>query len=28
VLAAQFPDAAAAENAWHGLLAASGRPVR
>jgi hypothetical protein len=28
VLAAQFPDAAAAGNAWHGLLAASGRPVR
>ena len=28
VLAEQFPDAAAAGNAWHGLLAASGRPVR
>jgi hypothetical protein len=28
VLAEQFPDAAGAGNAWHGLLAASGRPVR
>jgi hypothetical protein len=28
VLAQQFPDAAAPGNAWHGLLAASGRPIR
>lgn len=28
VLAQQFPDAARPGNAWHGLLAANGRPVR
>ena len=28
VLARQFPDAAGPGNAWHGLLAASGRPLR
>jgi hypothetical protein len=28
VLAQQFPDAAGSDNAWHGLLAATGRPVR
>jgi hypothetical protein len=28
VLAQQYPDAAAPGNAWHGLLAANGRPVR
>jgi uncharacterized protein (TIGR03083 family) len=28
VLAQQFPDAAQPGNAWHGLLAASGRPIR
>jgi hypothetical protein len=28
VLARQFPDAAGPDNAWHGLLAASGRPLR
>jgi hypothetical protein len=28
VLAQQFPDAAGAGNAWHGLLAANGRPIR
>ena len=28
VLAQQFPDAAGPGNAWHGLLAASGRPLR
>ena len=28
VLAQQFPDAAGAGNAWHGLLAANGRPMR
>jgi hypothetical protein len=28
VLAQQFPDAARPGNAWHGLLAATGRPIR
>jgi hypothetical protein len=28
VLAQQFPDATAAGSAWHGLLAANGRPIR
>jgi hypothetical protein len=28
VLAQQFPDASGPGNAWHGLLAANGRPVR
>jgi hypothetical protein len=28
VLAQQFPDAAGPGNAWHGLLAANGRPIR
>jgi hypothetical protein len=28
VLAQQFPDAAGSGDAWHGLLAASGRPIR
>ena len=28
VLAQQFPDAAGPGSAWHGLLAANGRPVR
>jgi hypothetical protein len=28
VLAQRFPDATGAGNAWHGLLAANGRPVR
>jgi hypothetical protein len=27
VLAQQFPDAAGPDNAWHGLLAATGRPI-
>jgi len=27
-LAQQFPDAAGPGNAWHGLLAANGRPIR
>jgi hypothetical protein len=28
VLAQQFPDAARPGSAWHGLLAATGRPIR
>lgn len=28
VLARQFPEAAASGHAWHGLLAANGRPIR
>jgi hypothetical protein len=28
VLAHQFPDGARPGNAWHGLLAANGRPIR
>ena len=28
VLAQQFPDAAGPDDAWHGLLAATGRPFR
>jgi hypothetical protein len=28
VLAQQFPDTSYLENAWHGLLAANGRPLR
>jgi hypothetical protein len=28
VLAQQFPDAPDPDNAWHGLLAANGRPLR
>lgn len=28
VLAQQFPDAPRSDNAWHGLLAANGRPIR
>jgi uncharacterized protein (TIGR03083 family) len=28
VLAQQYPDAAGPGNAWHGLLAANGRPIR
>jgi hypothetical protein len=28
VLAQQFPDAAGPDSAWHGLLAANGRPLR